>query len=171
MMKRLFFALEIPHRDRLAIDKWRTLVFSGLIRPVATDNLHLSLCFIGEVNDDIEQSLIELTPATNGPAIELTFCELGFFSRPGILYLAPHDVPQPLKSLAKTFRRLARRLSLTTEQREYKPHLTLYRRVLSLPPLAQPPCFIIKFEHLVLYQSILAPAGVRYHKIASWQLS
>ena len=47
--KRLFFALELPSAVQKQIVQWRATHFpEDAGRPVAADNLHLTLAFLGE---------------------------------------------------------------------------------------------------------------------------
>ncbi|WP_303393948.1 2'-5' RNA ligase family protein, partial [Klebsiella pneumoniae] len=49
--KRLFFALELPSAVQKQIVQWRATHFpEDAGRPVAADNLHLTLAFLGEVS-------------------------------------------------------------------------------------------------------------------------
>ena len=54
--KRLFFALELPTTVREEIIQWRAAHFPPEAgRPVAAENLHLTLAFLGDVSADKQQ--------------------------------------------------------------------------------------------------------------------
>ncbi len=56
--KRLFFALELPSAVQKQIVQWRATHFpEDAGRPVAADNLHLTLAFLGEVSAEKQRAL------------------------------------------------------------------------------------------------------------------
>ncbi len=59
--KRLFFALELPSAVQKQIVQWRATHFpEDAGRPVAADNLHLTLAFLGEVSAEKQRALAAL---------------------------------------------------------------------------------------------------------------
>jgi len=102
------------------------------------ENLHLTLAFLGETPEaripDIERAMA----AAAGTPFALTFDRLGAFRQQdeALWYISP----QPSPPLAALQRRLSRQLAaagFVLEQRTFKPHLTLARRV--RPAALQPP--------------------------------
>lgn len=62
--KRLFFALELPSAVQKQIVQWRATHFpEDAGRPVAADNLHLTLAFLGEVSAEKQRALAARWPA------------------------------------------------------------------------------------------------------------
>ena len=56
--QRLFFAIDLPAEIREQIIHWRATHFPPEAgRPVAADNLHLTLAFLGEVSAEKEKAL------------------------------------------------------------------------------------------------------------------
>lgn len=56
--QRLFFAIDLPAEIREQIIHWRAKHFPPEAgRPVAADNLHLTLAFLGEVSAEKEKAL------------------------------------------------------------------------------------------------------------------
>lgn len=56
--QRLFFAIDLPAEIREQIIRWRATHFPPEAgRPVAADNLHLTLAFLGEVSAEKEKAL------------------------------------------------------------------------------------------------------------------
>lgn len=71
--KRLFFAIELPADVREQIVAWRAAHFPGEAgRPVAADNLHLTLAFLGEVSADKQKALAALAGRIRQPGFTLT---------------------------------------------------------------------------------------------------
>lgn len=170
MMNRLFFALELPAKDKAAISHWRELSFGMFAKPVPMENLHLTLCFLGDVSQHQEQQLIILTDQIQAQVINMDFSDIGVFSKPGVLYMAPCGDFSPATKLAAILNKFALQLSIKVEKRAFKPHITLFRKVKSLPGVEQPPLFSIQFRNLVLYRSTRGPNSVIYRDVASWAL-
>ena len=59
--KRLFFAIELPGEVREQLIHWRAAQFPPEAgRPVAADNLHLTLAFLGDVSAEKQHALTQL---------------------------------------------------------------------------------------------------------------
>ena len=152
---RLFFALELPAATAVAIDSWRQRHLPLAARPIPPANYHLTLAFLGEVPQrDLEAlcGAVDSQQAAHAlPAFKLTLDEVGYWPRPGILWLGPSHWPGALDRLATSLAPLARR---GRERRRYQPHLSLYRRCQQAPPApSRPPGFSIGFEHFSLLGS------------------
>lgn len=62
--QRLFFAIDLPAEIREQIIHWRATHFPpDAGRPVAADNLHLTLAFLGEVSAEKEKSAFSFSRA------------------------------------------------------------------------------------------------------------
>ena len=71
--KRLFFALELPSAVQKQIVQWRATHFpEDAGRPVAADNLHLTLAFLGEVSAEKQRALAALAGRLRQPGFTLT---------------------------------------------------------------------------------------------------
>jgi RNA 2',3'-cyclic 3'-phosphodiesterase len=129
---RLFVALQIPGevRARLAslINDLRPL--APTIKWVRTENLHLTLKFIGEAEAQrIETIRAGLAKIRVRAAMELKFRGLGFFpneKRPQVFW-AGIDAPPVLTHLAGEIETELAGLGFPREDRTFAPHLTLAR--------------------------------------------
>lgn len=71
--QRLFFAIDLPAEIREQIIRWRATHFPpDAGRPVAADNLHLTLAFLGEVSAEKEKALSLLAGRIRQPGFTLT---------------------------------------------------------------------------------------------------
>ena len=134
---RLFVALEVGTevRDNLAglIDELRGVdaaAAKNKARWVRVENLHVTLKFIGNVDDGrldaIREALSEVRP---GSAVEMRFRGLGFFPndrRPRVLWAGIEGSPN-LSALAGEIDARLGQLDIPQETREFAPHLTLAR--------------------------------------------
>jgi len=163
--------LEIPSQEKAAIVQWRELTFGKFAKSIAAENLHMTMCFIGDVSSQQEQQLIELAGQLETHIVNMDFTYLGVFSKPGVLYIAPSDDSIAASNLATQLKKIASTLSIRTDKRRFSPHVSLFRKVKHLPEIQHMPLFKVVFSDLVLYKSILGAKGVTYHQIASWPLS
>jgi 2'-5' RNA ligase len=125
-MPRLFTALEIPAEVRSAI----AAVRGGLpgARWIDPENYHVTLRFIGDVDDDIAREVAWLLGKVRRKDFELRLDGLQSFGgrkpRAVIAAVAPS---QSVMELQAEHERLMRRVGLEPEGRKYTPHVTLAR--------------------------------------------
>ena len=126
---RLFFAfwpdaaLREP-LETLAIQAQRR----GGGRRTASDRLHMTLAFLGEVAPSRVAPLIEATRRIGSPEGRWTLDRLGYFSRGGIVWVGSETLPEPLAAFhARLWETLAP-LGFTPPQRAFRPHVTLLRK-------------------------------------------
>ena len=125
-MPRLFTGLEIPK----AVGESLSLLRGGLpgARWIDPENYHVTLRFIGDVDDDIAQEIAWLLGKVRRKDFELRLDGLQSFGghrpRAVIAAVAPS---QSVMELQAEHERLLRRVGLDPEARKYTPHVTLAR--------------------------------------------
>jgi RNA 2',3'-cyclic 3'-phosphodiesterase len=177
---RLFFAVELPEKVRAILGRLRTDE-SRAYRWVDADLLHLTLAFLGEQADE------------RLPALERIGASAARSSRPGRLHLgeagqfgsarAPRvlwvDVRGDVDRILALQRALAAELAregFPTEERQFKPHITLARRrenASGAAPHGWPPTVeVASFElnELTLMQSRLSPRGPTYNPLGRFNM-
>lgn len=169
-MKRLFLALEVPDFEKYAVTLWREQALPELTSPVFTDNLHLTLCFLGNTDLEIEQDLIAKLNHIKTQNIYLTFTEIGFFKKPKVLYLKPVQVPISIQILVQQLNEIVVSTGVQLNHLEFKPHITVARKISEYPNIVHSPNIRIQFTDMVLYHSQSTNNGVRYKKLRSWPL-
>ncbi len=166
---RLFFGLELNPDDILAISRWRERALPPLDRPVPSANLHITLCFLGEIEARRTETLLQEASLIATRRFTLHVDELGYFPKPGILWIGPSAPPRELMELSGDARSAAGRAGIRTEQRRYQPHITLARRCQSPPPAGvEPPDFELSFSEFVLFESKGGKRGVHYEVLTRW---
>ena len=134
---RLFVALEIPSavRDNLAalIDELRKADSSASKnRPrwVRSENLHVTLKFIGHVDDlKLDSIRAALAQVRSDSPVDVQFRGTGFFpgeKRPRVLWVGITSSPNLPELVGEMDKRLEP-LGIPRETREFTPHLTLAR--------------------------------------------
>lgn len=139
-------------------------------KPVSFDNLHVTLVFLGAVEQERRVCAESVAAQVEVASFTLSFDRLGYWPRPRVVWSSPSDPPQPLAELVSTLNQELRGCGFSPESRPYRAHLTLARKVTSpLPDVAHAPVDwpIDKF-HLV--QSETHPDGARYRVLKSWPL-
>jgi 2'-5' RNA ligase len=125
-MPRLFTALEIPRHvgDSLAIMR------GGLpgARWIDPDNYHLTLRFIGDIDDALARDIAGLLGRMQRRSFELRLDGLTSFGgrKPRALVATATPIA-PLIELQAEQERLLQRMGLEPEGRKYTPHVTLAR--------------------------------------------
>ena len=127
---RLFIGLPFPHqvrRDFLLVQKQlqKNAVKGNF---TAVGNFHLTLTFLGEVEENRIPAAFAALEAAPMPPVELIFDGLGCFDG-GIWYLSPAPCPALAEGQARLERALGR-VGFSLEPRPYVPHVTLGRKVL-----------------------------------------
>ncbi|MEX6502820.1 RNA 2',3'-cyclic phosphodiesterase [Pseudomonas zhanjiangensis] len=164
---RLFFALDCPSGLASAISHWRDgLHLPG--RPVATDNLHLTLAFLGSQPLTRLAELRQVAASLHLPGFVLHLDRLQQ-RRNGLLYLAPSQPPEALLTLADSLQQALRELGIALDERAFHAHLTLMRRC-PRRPAAAAPSFTWTVDHFCLFASQQASQGINYHRLQQWPL-
>ena len=125
-MPRLFTALEIPSGIGQSMAQLR----GGLpgARWIDPENYHVTLRFIGDVDDLIAHEVASMLGQVRRPAFDLNIEDLTAFGgkRPRAL-VATLGSAQALMDLQAEHERLMQRVGLEPEGRKYTPHVTLAR--------------------------------------------
>jgi RNA 2',3'-cyclic 3'-phosphodiesterase len=125
-MIRLFTAIEIPQAVRMRLSLLQGGVPGARWSP--PENLHLTLRFIGEVDEATANDIDDVLSALHMPAFDLTLKGAGEFGGrdPHALWVgvAPNE---PLMRLAAKIESGLQRMGLAAETRKYSPHVTLAR--------------------------------------------
>jgi 2'-5' RNA ligase len=124
-MPRLFTAVEIP----ADIGQSLALLRGGLpgARWVEPENYHVSLRFIGDIDDALAREIAAMLGQVKRPRFALRIDGLDSFggNRPRVVVAAISAVPE-LVDLQADHERLMQRVGLEPE-RKYRPHVTLAR--------------------------------------------
>ena len=125
-MPRLFTGLEIPADVAQALSMLR----GGLpgARWIDPENYHITLRFIGDVDDAFAHDIASLLDKVNRRAFDLRFEGLApFGGRKPRAVVAAVTPAQPLLEVQAEHERLMQRIGLDPEGRKYTPHVTLAR--------------------------------------------
>ena len=184
---RLFVAVNLPAEERrAAFDAAAPLRAARLpVKWVAEDSIHITLRFLGEVDEARAGSIADALADAVRPAraFDVTLGGVGAFptlAKPRVVWLGVERHPA-LELLANDVEKALMRLGFEPELRPFHPHLTLGRAERSARPAA-----FGKLEQLAgrveyqgsvvvgsvdLMQSVLGPQGAAYTVLSRAALS
>jgi len=149
-------------------------------RPVRPELWHLTLRFLGEVDEvGCDRVAREVDAADRGPAFDVRWSGLGAFPRArraNVLWLGVDRGEEEAESLAAAVEAAVEAAGFAPEDRPFRSHLTLSRirpdqdvsTVLeAVPPLG----LAMPVDRAVLYRSHLGPGGPRYEEIEAFPLT
>lgn len=170
-VERLFFALWPDDEVRQAIRRHaKDLLRHSGGRPVVLENLHITLAFLGSVDAAQRQCVERVAEAIALPAFALQLDQVGYWSRPRVLWLGAHETPDIPVALAKQLAQGCRDCGLSLDRRPFKAHLTLKRKVHQAPPAMEVRPVSWPVESFVLVRSRTLPEGVQYQVVREWRL-
>ncbi|WP_346830873.1 RNA 2',3'-cyclic phosphodiesterase [Pseudomonas abietaniphila] len=166
---RLFFALTCSAPLRKAISQWRALLSPRAGRPVPAANFHLTLLFLGSVDQAQIAEICTTASKIKVPGKQLTLVldRLEVWRKSKALVLTPEDAPPELMRLSYALEQAMLRFGQDQEHKEFRPHLTLARDYqYAVPEAGSPPEFFLRADRFGLYQSHKG----QYNPVADWSL-
>ena len=134
---RLFLAIELPdpwlREAARALDALTAALGddADVLRPVAPDRMHLTVRFLGEVDEDVVPALDEALRATVPPVgVDLELTAPGTFgsaARTAVVWLGLGGDLDALRALAGRVESAVEVAGLPPERRELRPHVTIAR--------------------------------------------
>lgn len=191
-MTRAFIAvcLDEPTRTAVAAEIERLRPLSRAVAWVPSQNLHLTLRFLGEQNDGrLAEALLGIEEAATACApFALTLHGLGAFpglERPRILWVGVAEGAPAIRALQSEVETALGRRQFVPESRPWHPHLTIgrvfdprrWRRDTSpalresIARAATTRFGTLDVSRVVLMRSDLSPSGARYSELHSVSLA
>ena len=177
-MLRLFAGIPLPSAVRESLGALQTGIPGA--RWVAPESLHLTLVFIGEVDEGAAEDIDEALAAIRGPAFDLRLSEVGHFGnrKSARAIWAGVVRAEPLTRLQEKVEVALNHAGIDVERRKYKPHVTLAR--LRNAPVAKVGDFLeahntfaagpFAVDRFVLFRSRLGSGGAVYEILADYPL-
>lgn len=170
-VERLFFALWPDEAVRAQLGHLARNLVHKDGRPVAAENLHITLVFLGSVTAERRGCTEAVAGRIQGKAFRLTLDRIGHWPKPRILWASPGDMPAELLALVRDLSEGLKTCGFMPETRPYQAHLTLARKVsrarsgLTMAPVAW------DIDRFCLVRSLTLPEGAKYEVLASWPLA
>jgi 2'-5' RNA ligase len=152
---------------------------------VATQNLHVTLVFLGDVDQGDVPALIDgIGVALADIAVPVLSCPrvtaVSHEGRARMLWVSLEDESGAARSIAEALLRVSRVFGIKPASRPYSPHVTLCR---TRHPHEAPPVALeaaqsslnvmsgcVSDPSVILLSSRLAPHGPTYEKVAVWSI-
>lgn len=170
--RRLFFALTLPPALRRQMVDWRAAQFPAETgRPVAQDNLHLTLAFLGNVGAAQERALRAAAGRLRQPPFTLRLDDCGHWPGAGVVWLGCRRAPRELLQLAGWLRDRAARNGCHQNSLPFHPHISLWRQAtkpVALPP--DTPGWTADVSRFGLWLSAFDNGRVGYTLLQDWPL-
>jgi len=167
-MPRLFVAIDLPEPLKIALSG----ICHGIpgVRWLPPAQLHLTLSFIGEVEDCMFQAIRSTLSGSGLPPASCRLRGIGCFpakGRPRVIWAGVDDDGAGLTAMHAQVEQDLRRLGISPEERPFTPHITLAR--LKEPPRESVAAFLTRNAEFQggpfavsafhLYSSHLTPQG------------
>ncbi|MHB1529519.1 MAG: RNA 2',3'-cyclic phosphodiesterase [Acidiferrobacteraceae bacterium] len=164
----IFFTLrpEIPLELALV---WEAAHARGW-RTVPIENAHVTLVFVGKVDDHGLKRVADRAALVAGERFTLYLDRPGCWHRTQVLWLAPSRPPAALGALEKGLRDSLGRAGFALPESTYCPHLTVSRHATSSQGF-HPPAIVWEARRFFLMESYPGPEGVRYRPLREFALS
>ena len=169
--QRLFIALypEVSVRKQLhRLTKDLVIATGG--RPVPSSNLHLTLRFLGALDESEQACVIKNLDLIQGQGFMLQFVAIEHRKRQQMLWAVAADLPDALSRLVGEIERSSIDCGLSASDHAFRPHVTLARKVRKK---VQPQAIEVletRIEEFCLVRSETLPEGSQYTKLKSWSL-
>jgi RNA 2',3'-cyclic 3'-phosphodiesterase len=169
--RRLFFAYWPDASTRMSlIEATRAAVASIDGQPVTAANLHVTLAFIGRVPGSRIPEIIRIGALGDYKPATLKFDRLEYWPRPKVVSVLAVSIPDVGQKLVDTLWERLLPLGLEREERPWRPHFTIVRRVRRPPPKLAIPAIEWACDRLALIESVSGPDGLHYTPLAEWPL-
>jgi 2'-5' RNA ligase len=166
---RLFFALWPDAATRAQLDEWgRVLHAVSGGRRTRAANLHLTLAFIGDIDDarlaDVEHAASAVDPA---PFV-LNIDAPGYWKHNRIVWAGANNEPDELHSLVAQLRGGLTRAAVPFDMKGFAAHITLLREARALAPVPALDPIAWGISGFALVRSVSAAGGSAYQVHRAW---
>ena len=164
---RLFFALWPDDQTRQELTGLNCSIEAKGFRPIQLHNIHVTLVFLGQVDEAFELLLKQSVSEMSTSPFVLTFDQLSYWSRPKVLCLTCSQRVGEVEVLVAALNREVEHCGLQTDTRPYQPHITLARHAKYLPEMHFKP-IVWRADSFCLVESCSEPGGVNYKVRQQW---
>lgn len=160
--RRLFLALWPDPQVRPVLAAAARSASARGARPVAVDNLHITLVFLGSCDPARERCVEQGAAAAAGVRFTLRLDQVGWFPRARVAWLAPSVPPPALLALQQGLVDALVPCGFKAEPRPFHAHLTVLRECRAQPLWQDFTAVEWPVPDFALVQSRTEPGGVRY---------
>lgn len=185
--KRLFIAIHLNDETRNALSREieRLKKTGARVKWTPRENIHLTLAFIGQADDEDTQNIIRALDSTgsHNQVFEFGVRGLGYFGGrhfPRVIWAGLKGMLNPLFSIQEQITTALKTLNLPTDEKRFKPHITLGRvraprnaadLVTAINQRKENDFGLVKVDALHLMESVLRPEGAEHTSLHSAPLT
>jgi 2'-5' RNA ligase len=143
-MIRAFIALELNQDQQRHLEKVirQVALLVPSVRFVDSSSIHLTLAFLGELEDDRLAQVLEATQQVTQHCSPFSYCldRIGIFGSPRfprVIWMGVEEPTGVLHHLSRVLNQKLEQCGFETEKRPFSPHLTLARVKQPLVPVEQ----------------------------------
>lgn len=134
------------------------------------ETLHMTLAFLGDVEENRIQPLVQLAAAIVLPAFHFKVDRLSHWEHNHIVWAGCSDPPDVLLEFGRTVRDGVRESGFHIDANAFTPHVTLLRNVRRSAPLPDLPAIEWPVAEFALVESLRSAEGARYLPLSCWPL-
>ena len=183
---RTFIAFELPEAQKVSLRNLQSELkkLGGNVRWVRPDGMHLTLKFLGEID---ESRIDEISTATKRVVLDIAAMKIQIsgtgafphFRKPRVFWVGVNEPSGDLSALAGNIEEQLEQIGFQKEQRAFKPHLTLGRvkesrglnAVIRHIQTEEFDGGSFTAHKLVIMQSQLKPTGAEYTPLRTIELA
>lgn len=164
---RLFFALWPDPDTRRKLAQLSRSTGMKALKPTPPHNYHVTLVFIGNVDDASEQSIKQQIAGISSEPFTITFDHLNYWPKPKVLCLTSRQPTPQLITLAQALTEAVASCGIQTDPKPYVPHVTLARQSSPWVDRACEP-LLWYADSFFLVESCSGDNGVMYQVKEQW---
>jgi len=139
-------------------------------RSVKPANLHITLVFLGNTSSQDAMQLIQCINQLRLSPFKVCLDRTGGWRKAGIFQVGMQQVPDELFQLVESLRTCIEPLGISIDNRPYKPHVTLARKIKQRIQTDKPVNIEWPVDRFVLVESCQIEGSVEYKVIHEWWL-
>jgi RNA 2',3'-cyclic 3'-phosphodiesterase len=129
-LRRVFFALWPGAQFLQQLGAMATRLLERVEgRRLSPDDWHVTVCFVGGVNEAVLAALQASAAAVASAPFSLSFDRIEYWPEARVVAATASQVPTSARHLSSALREMAQSLGLSPDEKPLRPHLTLMRGV------------------------------------------
>jgi len=172
--KRLFLALWPDSATRNRLTEIQTCIARNprlrYAKPVSTENIHLTLHFLGDVAEARIAQLESCLADVRAEPFSLTIDRWGYFPKAGVCWIGATKTPEAIASLLEQTAECVANAVENYTQSRFMPHITLFRKARHPLKIETFDAFAWNVDKFALVSSLTRQEGVEYTVIREWRL-
>ncbi|MGX5174944.1 RNA 2',3'-cyclic phosphodiesterase [Aliikangiella sp. IMCC44653] len=176
-LNRAFFAIDLSPQEKIKLLELQNQVSESLaaqgiqFSKVATENLHITLCFVGKISDSELELLLDCNPTFDVMPSAIAANTVCYWASSKLIYLSIEDHAGLLSQLKAQIEKTLTCCGIYQfDKKPFIPHITLFRQLSSEPQLFNELATSVQINEVDLMLSNPQQPANRYQSVQSWRL-